>query len=63
MRRVFAHCLVLSAAIAMWPVLALAAEWVTTQAQAPIPEPGTGSLVLAGVLGVLGVVRRRIFKG
>ena len=63
MRRVLAQCLVFSAAVALWPVLALAAEWVTAQAQTPIPEPGTGALLLAGVLGVFGVVRRRVFKG
>jgi hypothetical protein len=37
-------------------------EWFTTSAQAPIPEPGTGALLLAGLLGMLGVMRRRIFK-
>ena len=37
-------------------------EWFTTQAQAPIPEPGTGALLLAGLLGMFGVMRRRIFK-
>jgi hypothetical protein len=37
-------------------------EWFTT-AQAPIPEPGTGALLLAGLLGMFGVMRRRIFKG
>lgn len=36
-------------------------EWFTT-AQAPIPEPGTGALLLAGLLGMFGVMRRRIFK-
>ena len=35
-------------------------EWFTTQA--PIPEPGTGALLLAGLLGMLGVMRRRIAK-
>jgi hypothetical protein len=37
-------------------------EWFTTSAQAPIPEPGTGALLLAGLLGMFGVMRRRIFK-
>lgn len=37
-------------------------EWFTTGAQAPIPEPGTGALLLAGLLGMFGVMRRRIFK-
>jgi hypothetical protein len=36
-------------------------EWFTT-AQAPIPEPGTGALLLAGLLGMFGVMRRRIFQ-
>ena len=35
-------------------------EWFTTQA--PIPEPGTGALLLAGLLGMFGVMRRRIAK-
>lgn len=38
-------------------------EWFTTGAQAPIPEPGTGALLLAGLLGMFGVMRRRISKG
>ena len=37
-------------------------EWFTTQAQAPIPEPGTGALLLTGLLGMFGVMRRRVFK-
>ena len=37
-------------------------EWFTTGAQAPIPEPGTGALLLAGLLGMFGVMRRRIAK-
>ena len=37
-------------------------EWFTTGAQAPIPEPGTGALLLAGLLGMFAVMRRRIFK-
>ena len=37
-------------------------EWFTTGAQAPIPEPGTGALLLAGLLGMFAVMRRRIAK-
>ena len=34
----------------------------TTQEEAPIPEPGTGASLLAGLLGMFGVMRRRVFK-
>jgi hypothetical protein len=49
------------ALLALWPMSALAAGWLlASQPQIVMPEPGNGSMVLAGVLGVIAVMRRRL---
>jgi hypothetical protein len=61
MRRIFIRMAPLGVLAALWPMSALAAGWfLTTQPSLAIPEPGNGSLALAGVLGVLAVMRRRL---
>lgn len=61
MRKILIRLAPLGALVALWPMSALAAGWFfATQAPLTLPEPGNGSLVLAGVLGVLAVMGRRI---
>ena len=61
MRRILVRLAPVGALLALWPMSALAAGWfLTSQPQLAIPEPGTGSLVVAGVLGVLAVMQRRL---
>jgi len=60
MRKILASLAPLGALLALWPMSTLAAGWfLATQTPLTMPEPGNGSLVLAGVLGVLAVARRR----
>ena len=61
MRKLFTRLAPLGALLALWPMSALAAGWfLATQPPLVMPEPGNGSMVLAGVLGVLAVMRRRL---
>ena len=61
MRKILVRLAPLGALLALWPMSALAAGWfLTSQPQFAIPEPGNGSMVIAGVLGVLAVMRRRL---
>lgn len=61
MRKRLVRLAPLGALLALWPMSALAAGWLlTSQPQIVIPEPGNGSMVLAGVLGVIAVMRRRL---
>lgn len=61
MRRILVRLAPLGALLALWPMSALAAGWfLTTQPQLVMPEPGNGSIVLAGALGVIAVMRRRL---
>ena len=62
MRRIVARLTPLAILLALWPMSALAAGWfLATQAPLAMPEPGNGSLVIAGVLGLFAVARRRLF--
>ncbi len=61
MLKILASLAPLGALLALWPMSALAAGWfLAGPAPIAMPEPGGGSLVTAGVLGVLAVMRRRI---
>ena len=61
MRRILVRLAPLGVLVALWPISALAGWFLTTQAPLTMPEPGSGALILSGVLGMLAVMRRRIF--
>ena len=61
MRKFLVSLAPLGALLALWPMSALAAGWFfATLPPLAMPEPGNGSLALAGVLGVIAVMRRRL---
>jgi hypothetical protein len=61
MRKILVRLAPLGALLALWPMSALAAGWfLASQPQFVMPEPGGGSMVLAGVLGIFAVMRRRL---
>lgn len=61
MRRILTRLAPFGALLALWPMSALAAGWfLTSQPQLAVPEPGSGSIAIAGVLGVFAVMRRRL---